>query len=215
MGFLLKYFNHYFLSFVTGLFIFTTLYLLMFNKELNPVKILKKVDRQFISKTTNFKISWLKPILLGTVWASTTIVLPFFQSGDKLSSEIVLLFLIRFLEYSVNGVLFDYQDLNGDVKNNKSNLFRIQKTETIFKFTVIALMLEAGLILFSIYYKILPLVIFSDMIIVAFYIFLIYHIVQNEKYPNPRKFMSTSKFSHPFLVDGILFLPALITFIFY
>jgi hypothetical protein len=222
----LEYFNFTFIAIVSGLLAFTLLYLMVFNKEMENIRYLLefldgkdfKVDNVKI-RPLHFKgepllqihISFLKPLLLAFVWATTTVILPVVHSGFQFSTGVFGLFLIRFIEYAINGVLFDYRDIHGDKKNHKSNVFLGSNPKNIFKYTILLSVINIGIVIVATYVRILPNLIISDMVIAVFYFFIIMYIHHNEKSRNKPASSVLSSPSYALMIDGILFLPVIFT----
>ena len=222
LGVLLKYFTYNFLLFMFVLLILTILYLLLFNKETEKIRSLygKKQDPEKLPKLDirdsaylRDKFSGLKPLILAFVWAATTIILPVIHSTKTVIPGFYILFLIRFLEYGVNGVLFDFRDIAGDTENQKSNIFQKKNRQSILNFTLMVLVINSLIIVISVYKHILPFIILSDLTIVCIYFLIIWSIIKS----NPKKARPqyVSSLYYPLLVDGVLFLPAVAMLWFY
>jgi len=212
--FFLKFFNFIFIITLVILFLLTILYLLIFNKEFEFIQKFLRISDKSIS-SQSISISILKPILLALVWAFATIILPVFHNGYKFSNGVFILLLIRFIEYGVNGVLFDYRDTAGDYKNKKNNLFLAIKPKSIFLFAVLFLLLNSVIICFAVYTHLLPSVLFFDFIVILVYIFLIWNILHNKIFIYKLKSGLDSSLLYPLIVDGVYFLPAIFTILVY
>ncbi|MDH4262216.1 MAG: hypothetical protein OEV78_04125 [Spirochaetia bacterium] len=187
---------------------------MIFNKEFEFIQKFLRISDKSIS-SQSISISILKPILLALVWAFATIILPVFHNGYKFSNGVFILLLIRFIEYGVNGVLFDYRDTAGDYKNKKNNLFLAIKPKSIFLFAVLFLLLNSVIICFAVYTHLLPSVLFFDFIVILVYIFLIWNILHNKIFIYKLKSGLDSSLLYPLIVDGVYFLPAIFTILVY
>jgi hypothetical protein len=100
---------------------------------------LKSPLQVFSSKTNIRQIGWIKPFVIGFVWAGTVNIYPFFYEKIKNSfffveEKIFLsLFLENFLFISVLGIMFDIKDYATD-SNEKIKTFVVQHglRKTIF-----------------------------------------------------------------------------------
>ena len=64
----------------------------------------------------------LKPLLIGVVWASVVLILPFSLNQEfRLPESVLYLFTFRFFLYASNAILFDLKDVPGDVESGKLN----------------------------------------------------------------------------------------------
>jgi len=217
--FLLKNFDFVYIIGLSALFCFTVLYLLVYNKELVFLRhFLGGGEKSaghaaaFQNYTSyNAKISFLKPVLLGLVWAATTVILPVVHSGGKIAAGVAGLFGIRLVEYAVNGVLFDYRDISGDFENKKNNLFLAKEPGKIFKSILVLLAVQGAFIVACVFFRVLPPVIFSDLLVSLAYILWIWNIVKNKAcQENLKNFkpVPIPPLAYSLVVDGVLFLPA-------
>ena len=220
------YFNSFFRIIVFFLFMLTVSYLFLFNGEIsnrrnlsgfpgrNSLKIQSARKESYFGSISwsDKKISFMKPVLLAFVWASATIILPIIHSGKQISLAATGLFLIRYIEYLVNGIFFDFKDLSGDSKNYKKNIFLDFKPDLVFQWTALLLIIETGFILGFVFFRILPFVIISDLLIVFFYLFLLLNIWNIKLFGRKTMTLKVSSLAFSLLADGILAVPAIFFF---
>jgi len=171
--------------------VLTGLYLFFYN-------IVDKKNGKF----HNIKIfTILKPLWLSIVWVLVTLYLPF--AGAKniatFPTQLILLGLVRFGQYGIDGVLFDLRDLRNSDSPQSTHSGDVNSYKTI----VVALcVITFGVLFFAIATKLLPPVFLTEAIIPSVYILFIFKTSWLKK-PVP-------ELLYPALLDGILFLPVLV-----
>jgi hypothetical protein len=201
----LQYIDFSILFFAFFLFILTMIYFYLYNQKKTSFELSAKFKiHNCFSVITGF----FKPVVIGFVWSSGTVVVPVLSHPVFLKSpSLWIYFLIRFSEYVLNGFLFDYRDKTGDKLTGKINIFNSWRENKIISALMIT---AAGLIIITGYFLLqgfIHPVFVSDLIILLVYLFILYSIYNPKM--NFLNIILRRKIVFTVVADLILFLPVL------
>ena len=91
------------------------------------------------------KLGFLKTILLSFTWAYTTVILPSLATQNEVSELSRQVFFMRFVFMLMLGIIFDFRDVQKDIKNNWSSVATMFNKSQLIGVMLILLLLNSEL----------------------------------------------------------------------
>jgi len=150
--------------------------------------------------------SFMKPFLIGFVWAFVVIYLPFFSGDESIEfkNTAIILFVYRAILYICNALFFDMRDVKSDSVSNQANIALhtgFRKTQKLINILLFFAFLI--LVVCVLYFPLWNVVVGESLVLLIYFIY-------NQRFAQNYTVFS-SEMIYPVFIDGVLFLPFLWT----